>query len=1593
MKTKINYINRIANLLFIALIFGATFQGVAKKITYVGDETLNVGEVIKDATIHAEDDNYLLMLSNPNWQNSFKYESVVNRIILSIDNKNKNYQADDYTAEVTVQIKRQIWDGTGFIEFDEPRVLTVDYKKNGKYTDKSILQFQGGNVLDVEVLSITSNSANPVMNLKLEAQIYVECYEKLDLTIIPVIKHDANYVSSRNELEVEWDFIHGAEEYELEWTYVNNLAENGTYLDPALVNIDPKIFRQNNTRVSLIDRSEHGGTNVKFRIPLIYEQGFILYRIRPIGTHLDDVSRIVAGAWSSQNMNFTNVSQFTAATNNYYYNAIGHEERINWQSSVTFIEDGKNKIAVSYADGTLRSRQQVSRLNTQNETVVGESIYDHQGRKAIDIIPAPTGKQKIEYTPDFNKNTELVETGYNKEQFDLDGVDKCENKIEPLSEASGAGNYYSKSNAEKSGRDAYIPDAKGYPFIQTVYTNDNTGRISAQGGIGADHQIGSGHETKNYYGKPLQTEIDRMFGSEAGAAAHYQKNLVVDPNGQVTVSYLDLQGNVVATSLAGVTPLMLKELESQKNSSIEENLFLPQYNSRGELIDVQHISKDGKSKEFNQEFLVSEDFVERNFKYTLKPEILSLSCTKDDVVDNICFECVYNLEILLEDKCGTQFFITPELGTDGKTVVGQTILTAIQQGNLIDVQSCSPREVTDFETDVSVTNLVIGDYTISKVLTVNTQVLDYYTEEYVKLSCHKTLEDFNAEKVAEVDLSTCGQDCGECITRLGDYDQYDINVTPECDPCLSYTEYQSKVDLCNEQCESDPVTCDVLYTTMLMDVTPLGQYGELYNGQVETMEPETAELSIYNVNNKLPANSNNVGNWRNPSHWQKDANDANHYYDENGNISYVDVKITCIACDGTAANYTQSPQTTRVITALGTGVIKVEPQELLEIEDFVAVWQESWATSLVSYHPEFEAYGYCIEEIVSHTFDEILNQSTSRDDFKTRYDLWTKNTDISVDQCYDLAGSATTNAVVAIDPYFINNADNKHYSAVEHGFMNQFVNSYKGGYTLEEFAHISTYCPQATDIGPCSEIDDCVADLVSNGGTDEKWLAFKSMYLSLKQRLQERKRIIYSINNGYYSGCIGMEKWSAFSGDYFGAFSARSDQGRFNLFHPSQFYNLDQPCSQFSYMLYQKKRAVSVSQLQLMSKIDPELAVEECYVPADEANGVYENQYFDQDCKVKDDKIMDRNLAVANKGIVDACGECPITRHIETLLNGIVKEDPSGLVNTAPTTLGCFPIGLGEWTSLLETEIGITVSTVAPFTFFGTANGANNLIGTIDNGSGDPCDIELAFMSSYDYLDYNDQTRKSIPAVNWEDLKSICCMSYATSHDVLTHIPGKSFTFYATIDVLHSDDVIREEKIKIEGNTNTFILNDCADTICNGSQVGSDLLNLFNVLLYEGGDSAHTPPVVYPSLFNESTEVTLAWGTHEAQYVLVTDLLKDVLISNSTDTITHCTWKFTSVDNLNASAELKGYRADGIGSILIDFVTADGEVIDFTDIKSFIQLSPDAVVAAATNPYDTKSFIVSVVMNDGTRRDLVGSSTAFIVGECEVFGYGITTTN
>jgi hypothetical protein len=638
---------------------------------------------------------------------------------------------------------------------------------------------------------------------------------------------DACEDKSTDELVIHWDALDDAEGYELEYTFVDDYTSvKGQYKVASHIWFD---FKENSTRITTKE------TN--YRFPLVAEQGYFLYRVRAIGYGDPNLKILVRGMWS-QLIDKGFVSGFG---DRYHHRDAHMEDGMNWQSSTTFAEDGKRSDVVTYLDGRFSTRQQVTAMNLEpqlpeaapapgltvacgsyspqtctppqtnkvREVIAGETIYDFQGRPAVNILPAPTNGKRLE----FINNLNLAHTDqqpYNWTHFDA-GPTACEIKTDSLypkpfgySCTIGAAVYYSPNNPDKLGFNAFIPDAAMFPFTQVRYLSDNTGRVAAQGGVGKTFQLGSGHETKFYYAAPDQVELDRMFGTEAGDALRYQKNAVMDPNHQVSVTYLNPEGKTIATALAGATPENLDALPGQ----IPDTVMVS-------LVNKNQIDQSGHTRFIEHQFLVSADNTEYTFDYSLDPELLKdTTCGGDD----FCLDCIYDFEISMShnEACTVKRLIDTT-GTIGTLMQLSKVDLACDNGGTANVR---------FK---RVVKLNIGTYTLSKTLRVNEAAAQAYVAEVFKDTCRGKWDELLLDEMNKVDTMDCYSNCLDCaLPPL---------PTDTCD-----TAY----------CKPAPNRCDVIKAMMYADMSRGGQYAQcdfLPNGRIDA---STYPLSIFNPNNLLP---------------------------------------------------------------------------------------------------------------------------------------------------------------------------------------------------------------------------------------------------------------------------------------------------------------------------------------------------------------------------------------------------------------------------------------------------------------------------------------------------------------------------------------------------------------------------------------------------------------------------------------------------------------------------------------------------------------------------------------------------------------------
>ncbi len=958
------------------------------------------------------------------------------------------------------------------IEFDPAATPGVSYKDKVAYT------FTGAHKVQLRILSIKSGGIlvpNPENNIILKAVIDIERYWNFtpgNTSCVAVTSQDLNSDAIQDELELTWPTIPGAESYDLEWTWVDDydLVLN----TPKAVSSLQWDFKGNSTRVSLASNIYH--------VNLVFERGYIVFRVRGVGTNISNPTYQIYGDWSRPDIG-TNPT--AGACPGSYYNVIqDHRYKLTWQYSGFYAEGGKKKEIVNYFDGSLRDRQTVTRVNTDNTAVVGESIYDFNGRKAIEVLPVPLQTPALDYYANLNVNGSNVKYSYN--DFDLD-ASACQSNAGPMGTQSGTSRYYSSSNPLQTGKNAYIPSANGFPFKQVEFTPDNTGRIRREGGVGNNHQLGSNHETKYYYGKPTQVELDRLFGSEVGFASHYKKNLVYDANGQLSISYLDQEGRIVATALTGQNPSNLSALDSKplSASTVTADLFAKDANG----LSIQN----GKNIEFTKlqyyaQYLVSEPG-NHVFSYGVTPLTYEESC-----LGSICLDCIYDLTIQIRDECSN--LIEEKIVRIGGPTLDKTC------GAVYFSEPLDPFTV----------NLSVGNYHITKVLSVNKEAFEYYLAEYLNPennTCLPELDDLILEEKAKLDYEGCDITCEECAEALGSMDDFVLSGKGTAEA------WKKALEECWAPCESANM-CESIFGTLLADVSPGGQYAEYYDTLKNVISISDFPLSLLNYDNWLPdgglaSNNSNAAFWRNPKKeivTLSGTSILNGYYEEDG-ITRSAILLTALPNDG---GFTPEANSTFVVD----GNTYAYPENLTDIRDFISNWKPSWAYSLVSYHPEYCYYKWCDANInrsnvphglTSAQFDESLITTSTWD-----------NADIKYPNIHLI------NTLVDLDPYF--NAPGR--SAQKTALLSKMQN-YEGVLSALQVSSIMVKCPGFYGSSPA--MPAACSDYM-NSTTEEKnriWNNYKMLYLSYKTILidKDANQDVYNDNlcNKGINSCIGEENF------------------------------------------------------------------------------------------------------------------------------------------------------------------------------------------------------------------------------------------------------------------------------------------------------------------------------------------------------------------------------------------------------------------------------------------------------------------------------------
>jgi RHS repeat-associated protein len=852
-------------------------------------------------------------------------KKIVNIVRLSLIEETNNYLPAGFTVSVPVKIEYGNSPTSTLYEYNQTLTVTYDIAGGSKYNAKNYFSFNGAAYVRITITGPPSiptvGSISTADILLLENEMRVTRYYNLAPGVAPSYSSAGSVFNPVDNLPVTWTWPSntGHTATELEWTWLEDELEPYYHVNGTLnYNL---LFSCNATRIELPYNKN------SFNIPLFYDgQGKLFYRLRAVNIK-EDGSRYT-GDWTT-----------TFAAGNGYCAYGGHNNALNWQVRTSFAEEGKLKSVVEYYDGSLRSRQTVTKENVNNTVVTAESFYDYEGRPVIQILPTPGMGNIIQYQANLNLFNGQASSQQNPAAF-FDLSDKIATgadlyKTIALSTATGTSRYYSPNNDElNTGPNKNIPDAEGFPYTVTRYTPDATGRILAQSGVGPAHKMGSGRETKYYYGTPSQEELDGLFGTEVGEYSHYFKNMVRDANGQMSVSYSDMHGRTIATALAGESPDNLLALNindpahypGQAGSSFTRNL----------LSSNTNVVKNNAIEAINT-LLVAAAPTNYTFKYDLAPDKLELARCTPAVPVPLCYDCLYDLEISITDESGD----TPPLSWKFSNISITPDDTCTTGTPLFTQVSGSPATITGSNIEFTHQFLEVGSYSVRKTLTLSEASLEYYKQQYLTIGkgiCKTEQQLIDSVYSVLYQTSDCNipasAPCDSCRAQLGTPQEFQTAYllslgNPPLTPTLqaqilaAYTEANEN---CNSICNETSQLTGSKRDMMLADMMP-------YGGQYATDIPvpplvQGSGTSMYNKYNifQTTFNPSIQPYYKKP----KAANGSYDFYrDALGNIDPQ------IHPDGTLTNLSG-----------------------LAPNDFTNQFVNEWANALLPYHPEYARLKY-----------------------------------------------------------------------------------------------------------------------------------------------------------------------------------------------------------------------------------------------------------------------------------------------------------------------------------------------------------------------------------------------------------------------------------------------------------------------------------------------------------------------------------------------------------------------------------------------------------------------------------------------------------
>ncbi|WP_259069334.1 RHS repeat-associated core domain-containing protein [Mucilaginibacter sp. X4EP1] len=938
------------------------------------------------------------------------------------------------------------YDPPPYFQLSANIVINRQYKFNPKAKLNAIAQLIKNTQVSTVSKSGAKAPASTVATSKLNAPAAVAQQRNL------AVENTSPGTISNNstQLQLTWPTI-GAE-YDIEWTTAD--AGNANYaviqqmaagtagtVDTLLLN---SIFLHNATRITT--------SNQSYLLSLPYNDDYVLVRMRQVAYSTDGVRLL--GSWDYQ----LGSGQYAVWALTWY------EQSLNWQYSAAFAEEGKKKEVVSYFDGSLRSRQTVTINNSDNVALFQENIYDDFGRATASILPAPYKEASgvtpyLRYFPNFN--TISLNTSYSYANVvGSTPSTSCEYNPDSLSITSGASQYYSAQNTfiNDQSYDKYIPNGQGYPISVTQYTPDNTGRIMVQGGVGKTFQPGRtnpSYTTKYFYAIPSQWELDRIFGNDVGNYSHYLKNMVVDPNGQVSISYLNASGKTIATALSGNVPNKMDSISTILPAVIEKIGLL---DSAQFVFDSQALTIKGTAT-----YLATQ-----SGKASMTYSVQKLIDQYPGGAQAMCSNCFYDLTINVYNDCDQLVYNTT---------------TPIQVGSM--TANCSGTGIQ--KDSIPIVFPQIGEYYFTFQLGFSKTVMENYVSAFAIQGLQngylKNNFSFILPYLNGINYKACLSDCSTCEQTLGTQTSFVqtfqtkllglgvdsatvVGSTFQTWANTEYTTLKAYCDSLSTHCNSlsaDSIAnCSQYETPMLADVSPGGQYA-LFDSTYNALE--------------IPSN-----------------------------VIYNNWRTVFPVLSSSSTQYQAN------LITLPDGSITSPYDVAFTLPMLVQYWNPSWANSFLPYHPEYCKLQFCYINNTSETWDQEVQNITSAAAIPTipgaptglAYSYTNAGWLVAADPFFQSGGLGAAYASNM-------QSDLQNYST------NVLGVTAASNKSLTAFVDFLTYCsdPNANTNGTISSFnnwDNCTP-LSACRVPDREWGTYQDYYFALKQTYYNKVRAATTCNN------------------------------------------------------------------------------------------------------------------------------------------------------------------------------------------------------------------------------------------------------------------------------------------------------------------------------------------------------------------------------------------------------------------------------------------------------------------------------------------------